>query len=555
MSASRTSNLKYVAIALFAVVNSISAYGQDDWSEPGEIENAEVIIEKDRQIELPNAARPFSKIPPANINQSTLPQAYDFNEYLLSGSVYEPNLKAKIISIDENQKYLKNYVKGGLGNYAAALGEASLNTSNKNFAAGLLFKHKSFAKGPIDGSNSAASNTEASLYARMAQKKSVLSAQLGFESVLRNHYGYAEMPVNSDDLIRQVYNTFDIDLGLKNIEENAAFDYDSEISFYRLADNFDASESGFEIDLKTKTRIDKNISIRLDGTGLLSSYEDAVSQSRNLLRVLSGIEYNIGQISILGAARIAVTNEDAVNASKFRIYPHVVASYDIDDSWNVTGGLRGDLETVTLRSLSSENQYLNSNLPIFHSNKEIEIFASVQGSASQSVGLNAGFSFANYKNQYFYANSFRDSTKFDLIYESERTDILNLFASTSISPIEAFQVIARLDYYNYSTKSITGPLHRPDYSLSISASYQLNQKFLAGLEASFTGGIEGLNLESGTSRKLQSINDLNVNFEYTLNRNLGAFLQFNNVLSQDYERYLNYRNRGIVVLAGVRYSF
>ena len=542
-------------IMLLMAGQSFDAFSQDDWSEPGEIENAEVIIEKDRQVKLPGAVRPFSKIPPADIHQNIIPQTYDFNEYLFTGSIYDPNLQFKVIAPDEKQNNLKNYVKGGLGNYASALTEASLNTSNKNFAAGLLFKHRSFANGPVDGSNSAASDTDALLFTRLAQKKSVLSADLGFSSVKRHHYGYDETPAIPDAVSSQVYNTIDFSIGLKNTDEQSAFDYDSKIALYRLGNKFNASERGFKIDLKSKVAIDENIAIRLNSTTLLSKYEDISSQSRNLVKFISGIEYSIGGLSILGAANVVLSNDSISNANKLRIYPYIVVNYKLSNSWNFNGGLRGDLEAVTLQSISKENEYLNNNLPIFHSNKEIQIFAQIAGNFSSNVGITAGFSFAQYENLYFYANAFNDSTKFDLLYDFDGTNVLNLFASLIMSPVEDLVIISRINYFNYSTKTLSSPLHRPDYSGSIAINYHLTSKFLVGFDGSFSGGIEGLNLQSANSRKLSAIADLSLNLEYALNQNIGTFLQINNLLSQDYERYLNYKNRALMVLAGVRYSF
>ncbi|MDA0193990.1 MAG: TonB-dependent receptor [Bacteroidetes bacterium] len=541
-------------ITSLMIGQSFNGFGQDDWSEPGEIENAEIIIEKDRQVTLPAVIRPYSKIPPDDASQTIIPQTYDFNNYILTGSVYDPNLQAKVILPNENKNSLQNYVKGGLGNYASFLAEASLNTSSKNFAAGLFLKHKSFARGPVDRSNSAAGDTEALLFTRLAQKKSVLSVDLGFNSVQRHYYGYGETPATSDEVGKQVYNTFDFSIGLKSTDEQSGFDYDSKISLYRLGDKFDASESGFKIDLNSKVALDEGIAIRLNSTALLSKYKDNSSQSRNLVKFISGIDYALGKLSIIGAANLVLSNDSVVNAKNFRIYPYVIVNYKLNDSWNINGGLRGDLESVTLRSISKENEYINNNLPLFHSNKKIEIFGQVDGNFSSNVGIAGGFSFANFENLYFYANAFKDSTKFDLLYDFDGTSVLNLFASFTVSPVEDLTINSRVDYFKYNTK-INSPLHRPDYSGSIFINYELNRKFLIRVDGSITGGIKGLNLQSASSQKLSAFADLNLNFEYQLNKNLGVFLQINNLLNQDYERYLNYKNRALMVLASVRYQF
>jgi len=69
------------------------------------------------------------------------------------------------------------------------------------------------------------------------------------------------------------------------------------------------------------------------------------------------------------------------------------------------------------------------------------------------------------------------------------------------------------------------------------------------------GGIKGINLQSGTTRELDTIFDVNVKVDYLFSPRFSVFLIGKNLVSQKYERYLNYPVRGLTAIGGITYSF
>jgi outer membrane cobalamin receptor len=69
------------------------------------------------------------------------------------------------------------------------------------------------------------------------------------------------------------------------------------------------------------------------------------------------------------------------------------------------------------------------------------------------------------------------------------------------------------------------------------------------------GGIQGINLASNTTKKLDTIADLGFTTEYLFSEKFSAFLQLKNIFAKEYERYLNYPSRGFMLLGGVTLSF
>jgi hypothetical protein len=63
-------------------------------------------------------------------------------------------------------------------------------------------------------------------------------------------------------------------------------------------------------------------------------------------------------------------------------------------------------------------------------------------------------------------------------------------------------------------------------------------------------------LEDGQfAQKLGFIADVNLGVEYRYNKRISAFLQFNNLAAQRYQRWYNYQVQGFQVMGGVTFRF
>ncbi|QEC54242.1 TonB-dependent receptor [Anseongella ginsenosidimutans] len=60
--------------------------------------------------------------------------------------------------------------------------------------------------------------------------------------------------------------------------------------------------------------------------------------------------------------------------------------------------------------------------------------------------------------------------------------------------------------------------------------------------------------EGTTYEVLDPYADLNFGASYKINTNFGIFLNANNVLNKQYERYLNYQGMGFNMMAGLTFS-
>jgi outer membrane cobalamin receptor len=111
------------------------------------------------------------------------------------------------------------------------------------------------------------------------------------------------------------------------------------------------------------------------------------------------------------------------------------------------------------------------------------------------------------------------------------------------------------NYYYYGTEKFEKPFHRPSIDLTFSNSFVIQERFVAAVDLFLLGGMyaqDSFNFNEVT--KLPTIVDLNTKFDYLLSDQFTCFVQLNNLLNQNYQRFLFYPKQGLNFLVGVNVS-
>ena len=69
------------------------------------------------------------------------------------------------------------------------------------------------------------------------------------------------------------------------------------------------------------------------------------------------------------------------------------------------------------------------------------------------------------------------------------------------------------------------------------------------------GGAKAYDVDTKTTVELDPAVDLNVKASYFLSKQFSIFLKGNNLLSNEYQLYLNYPVRGVQVMGGITWVF
>ena len=543
-----------IAIAL------LQGMAQEQWEEgAGDLNDARLLIEKESVLELPTKAKQLDKMQKIEREKSTAPQQYNLNPLDLSLPGIMPDLEAAELRRPASDflQPVDGYFKAGLGNYFTTFLEGHYYGGDEGiFQYGGNVKHLASMNGPVDGENSANSYNSIDLSGKYFFTEGILKANIGYERNAVHFYGYDSIPIQAEfntDNIKQIYNIFDIGTSFMNDDPLADIHYEAGIDFYTLGDNFEATESNLNLHGKGKYDLNDESFIDLNANVIFASKNDSVKVNRNLFLMGGAYHYQYDQLSIIAGFKIAYNGDSTFADNRFRIYPDIHAKYSlIEDKVAAYGRLSGGLEQVTLRSLSRENPFIGPNVSLAHTDRQIEVAAGIETAPNGKLGFKAEGGYSRVKNLYYFINNEEDQAKFDVFYEESGEGVLNLKveASADIGPVRA---VYTTNFYNYGTDSLDAPFHRPSLLNTLSASYNHQDKLYINLNLYHISGLQARDPVTGNTLDLDGIVDLNLKADYIINSNFSAFMALNNIISNKYQRYLNYDRKGINVLLGVTY--
>lgn len=564
--------MKAILVIFLGLVQGIAMAQQTEaeWEQEGEIDDAEVVIEKDREITLPSASRRFERVPPLEINKPTTEVSYEFQDVTPVLPGLNPSARPLKIKNPPLDKLYGNYAKIGFGTFLTPYAELfANNTRNDEYDYGFHLYHLSSRYGPVDGANSGNSDTKLGLNSKYFGNGHTLHAEVSYQRERYHFYGYSPLvePEPERDSIKQIFNSIVASVGISREEVDEPFDYDLNAQFIHFDDFYQANENqiilnmevdyavspvlgvGFESDLYFMRRANLNPEIAGEAATNRILY-----RGRPYFTLRTSSEPDEGLV-VKGGFTIAHENDTASNADQLHIYPFAQATLFLSDGFQVYGELDGNIEATSLYQFTRENPYLAPDVPLLHTNRNFGLRGGIKGRLSSLFGFNLGVAANNYKNLYFYVNSPQDSTRFTILYDPDNVFRLNLYGELMLSSAERFRSTFRADYFLYNLTDFEEPWHRPDVTLSWLNSVNIYEKLLLNIEFQLMSGISGLNLASGTTRELNTITDLNFQADYLFSNRFSAFVKVKNIFAQNYERFLNYPSRGILFMGGITYSF
>lgn len=549
--------IRYFAVPVL-MLTSTSA-----WAQRGEIESQTYEIVKEKSIEFPPANRLFDKVQPIEAKVGDKKVTYQFIDPQIN--LASPKLTpVAVMSSDEKTRQempeaLNNYIKLGGGNYGRFLGEGFVSTRpSEDLVFSAHLKQLSAASGPKDGRNSGNAATDLRLAGKYIRNAFKIDGQVDVERKNYYFYGYKPRPEGMEidrDSIRQTTNLFGVQLGFENTEAKSLVDYSVRTSFYTLKDRYNASEIDWATKVKASLPVLDNLYALLDADVFVGQRVDTETYNRNLFRVTPTFKYVSDFFSVTGGINVVNESDNGQNINRTRAYP--VLNLDVVPlpGLHVFAGWEGDVVRNTLRSLLSENRWLAPNVQILNTEKKSDIYAGIKGENTQGFSYEGKVSYANYRNFYAFNNSPIDTTKFAILYDGDKTNILTVSAQVGYSHNDLLKSSLKSTFYSYDVKQLESPWHRPTFTLNWFNALTINKKLFVTGDFYVLSGMQAKNFRSGIITKLPAIVDLNIKIDYLLTRNFSAFVALNNILGKQYLRYQYYPQQGLNFIGGLSFSF
>jgi hypothetical protein len=528
-----------------------------EWNNEGELEDVEIEIIKERQITLPEADRNYEKIAPRPADPFKPQVTYDFKPLAFYTAPLNPAIKPLKLKQEDPSKIYGGYLSAGYGNYASPYVEAFINSKrDKNKLIGAHGLFSASDKGPVDSKNSGSGLTMLSLFGKTFNDYVAVSGDVGFENRTTHFYGYPEgLEVEAAD-IKQSYSKFYVKGDLSNAK-NSDLTYRIGAGFSYLADKFEARESEVDLGFTLGYKLSDASRLALNsGYNLLNRKDDMVDANpRSLFFVNPRYEFLPIENLKLSAGIVAAIENDSIDSKNVHAYPDIRASYVITPAVQLLASLTGGIEKVSLQTLSNENIWITSNIPIFHTNKLYDLSGAINTKLGNKVSVTGGLSIASLKNWYFFKN-IAAGEQFAPDYSPEETIRTNFFGSLTYAKAEQINVLVRADAFAYRVDDdMVEAWHRPTYKVTVDGNFNIVKKILVNMKLIGLGGMKGLDPTDGKTVKLDPALDISARVEYLLSDSFSVFAQLNNLTSTKYPLYFNYPARGFQAMGGLTWKF
>jgi hypothetical protein len=470
----------------------------------------------------------------------------------LSFSYKSPALKAIAENIDSAVHWNNtNYLKVGYGNYTTPYLQAGLsfgdgvtsvvNVNGKYTSSNGSLPYQNYSKLHLEGIGIFATK----------DNKNEWNANAFVDNSTQYLYGFQPdtLKFSKADL-KQSFTTFGGKIGLRNKTENVyGINYNPSVGLDIFTDNHDGKENTFMFDLPVTKSITRMLDFNVGLSGSISSYKaDTTNINNTIYYVTPSLAFKTPNVKVVAGFTPSWSN------GTFTLLPNFTLDAKLNgEKFILQAGWIGYYNKTTYESLANFNPFIQQ--PTILNNALVkEQYAGFKGSAGDHFTYNARVSFLKITNQPLFVNDTTTGKSFDVVYEPSLNDI-RIHGEVGYTANEQFSLLAGASFNQYSSLSENDKAYGLlPIEINGALRYQILKDLLLKADAFFWDGTQYRTKEL-QSRKLDPAFDLNAGAEFSFLPQWKAWLQFNNIFNNQYERWNQYPVLGFNMLVGVVYSF
>ena len=496
----------------------------------------------------------------AKINFTASTPDLDTNRFSLNYSIPAQNLifsyqpvpiKPLALTSDSDFTWQNHqYIKAGFG-----------NLTTPYFETGLAFGHPASALYTVFGKFVSSKGNEVfQEYANAQLKVSSafggitnhdLLASLSYNLSNQNKYGVKANTVHTKDSLAQNFNTIEADISLHSKTENSyGISYHPQIKASAFFDNNQANETNIALKAPFTKSFTATTSFVLGINADITSYKNATTKiDNNIFSIAPSLKMNAVDY------KINIGVQPTWDNSVFAFLPNINGEYRLAEAFALTAGWVGSFQKNTYKTLAAINPFIEQPSSLVNT-KVNEIYGGIKGGVGKHFTFNGQVSFLKLTNQALFVNNAVDSKSqtFNILYEPDLKAI-RIGGEIGYTDKEKFSLLSSIKYTQFTSQQLYPKAYGfVPLEINASAKYKLlKDVFIKSDLFMFAGNY--YRVQTIQTEKTSAAFDLNLGVEFKVLKNLNAYIDFNNLFNNKYQRWNQYNVFGFNVVGGIVYSF
>jgi hypothetical protein len=443
---------------------------------------------------------------------------------------------------------VRDYVKAGFGNYTTPYLAAAVSFGDGKSSLVNLYGNYISSKGKIV--NQDFSELQLRGMGSFFTAKNEVYGKAGIEARQYYQYGYDHVAHTfPKDSVSRKYQDFTVAAGLRNIAVNDLnINYNPNVEAHVFSRENKINESTLILEAPVEKKFGKSVSLKVAARADITNFKNKTTAvntniTNNLFQVAPELVYYSDRFTFHGGVTPSWDN------GVLSVLPNVYGEAQLQHKvFMIQAGWVGRFIKNSFRSLSMINPYMAD--PAFLMNtKEVQYYGGIKATLGKHFSFNAKAAFVTYNNMPLFVNDFNDGKSFFISNES-KMNALQLHGDMSVVSQDKFTLTAALDVNTYTgLKDNANAWHL--IPLQLTGSFRWNAFKQVLLKADvFTFSATPALLKNNTEIKLNGT-DLSAGAEFKINKKFSAWLDFNNILDNKYQRFNNYPVYGLNIIGGI----
>jgi hypothetical protein len=432
------------------------------------------------------------------------------------------------------------YIKGGF-----SFGDGKHNLAN-------IYGDYISSRGKIENQDFSEINVKGT--GSLFSAKNETYAAVAFSQDEHYLYGYDHAAYNflKPD-IRRSYQDLSATVGIRNIINNEiGVNYDPHLEVHEFSRENKANETNLILNLPVEKRFSDAVSVKVTALGNFDRYQLKNADSsivNNLFQLAPEVVYYSDRFTFHGGITPSWNN------GQLAVLPNIYAEAQLQQNvLMIQAGWVGRYISNSFRTLSKDNPFMQD--PTFLNNtKEIQYYGGIKATVGKHFSFNAKAAFITYTDVPLFVNDTAAGNSFVMLNASKMND-LQIHGDMNFISQDKFTLTGALDLNSYSGIHYNIAKAWGLYPLKLTGSFRWNafEQVLLKADVIAFSGAKAL-LKDGSEKNMKGGTDLSVGGEFKLNKQFSVWLDFDNVLNSQYERWNNYPVYGFQVIGGVIVHF